>query len=67
VVFSGKSFFFNKTDRQDITEILLKEALNTITLTDQELLEYDSVLDADMPSENEEDSEENIISEDEIE
>ena len=36
-------------------------------VNDQELLEYDSVLDADMPSENEEDSEENIISEDEIE
>ena len=28
-VFSG---FFNKTDRHDITEILLKVALNTITL-----------------------------------
>jgi hypothetical protein len=35
-------------------------------VNDQELLEYDSVLDADIPIENEEDSEENIISEDEI-
>lgn len=36
-------------------------------VNDQELLEYDSVLDADMPSETEEeDSEENLISEDEI-
>ena len=35
-------------------------------VNDQELLEYDSVLDADMPSENEEDSEEIIILEDEI-
>lgn len=35
-------------------------------VNDQEILEYDSVLDADIPSENGEDSEENIISEDEI-
>lgn len=36
-------------------------------VNDQELLEYDSVLNADMPSETEEeDSEENLISEDEI-
>ena len=34
VVFSGYSGFLHyKTDRHDITEILLKVALNTITLT----------------------------------
>jgi hypothetical protein len=27
------AFLWNKTDRQDITEILLKMALNTINLT----------------------------------
>ena len=36
-------------------------------VNDQELLDYDSILDADIPSENEEeDLEENVISEDEM-
>ena len=36
-------------------------------VNDQELLEYDSIPDADIPSENEEEnSEENLISEDEM-
>ena len=39
VVFSGSSYFFQqKTDRHDITEILLKVALDTINSTNQPLI-----------------------------
>ena len=37
VVFSVYSVLANKTDRHDITEVLLKVALNTITLTHKDI------------------------------